>query len=37
MSPNGVNPMQNKIDVVLKIGRPANKTEVRLFIGAIMF
>ena len=37
MTPEGVTPMQNKINAVLKMGRPTNQTETRLFIGAVIF
>ena len=37
MKPEGVAPMQNKNNTVLKMGRPTNQTEIRLFIGAVIF
>ena len=35
MTPNAIKPMKNKVDAVLKMGRPQNKTEARYFIGDV--
>ena len=37
MTPDGVTPMRNKIEAVLKLGRPTDKSQVRSFIGAVTF
>ena len=37
ITPEGVTPMRNKIDAVLKMSRPTNQTEIRSFIGAVTF
>jgi hypothetical protein len=37
MTPDGITPMRNKIDAVLKLGKPTDKTQVRSFIGAVTF
>ena len=35
MTPDGIKPMQDKIDSVLKMGRPQNQTEVQLLFSAV--
>ena len=37
MTPDGITPMRNKVEAVLKLGQLMNKTQVRLFIGAVPF
>ena len=37
MTPQGVTPMRNKIDTVLKMGRLRDQTTTRSFIGAVTF
>lgn len=36
ITPNGINLMQNKTDVVLKMGRPTNNSEVQSFVGVFI-
>ena len=37
MTPQEVIPMRNKVDAVLKMGRPWDQTTTRLFIGVVTF
>jgi hypothetical protein len=37
MTPDSVKPMKKKIDAILKMDRPTNRTEARSFIGAVNF
>ena len=37
MTPTAVKPLKKKIDAILKMDRPRNQTQVRLFIGAFNF
>ena len=37
MTPEGVKPKRDKIEAVLKLGRPRNQMQVRSFLGAVTF
>jgi len=37
MTPNSIKPMKKKIDAILKMDRPTNRTQARSFIGAVNF